>query len=288
MSIKNQLSIINVSQKYPDTLALDNINLELKPGVYGLIGANGSGKTTLIKVVTGLIKPTTGEVFYNGESIVDNEDYRSLIGLMPQNQRGYDNFTGYQLLWYMATLKGLDKNEALRNIEELIEVTSQQDFIHNKIKTYSGGMRQRLMLAQSLLGDPKIIFLDEPTAGLDPNERINIRNYISEFAKDRIVIIATHVMQDVESISNNIILIKDGQLQYVGSASEILDSINGFIFEKEIEYSEIKQYQKIYKVSNIIRIQDKVLIRFIDKSMGVNGAVSITPTLEEVYLHYLV
>lgn len=168
---------------------------------------------------------------------------------MPQSQRGYDNFTGYQLLWYMASMKNLDKEKAETNIKQLIEMASMESFIHTKIKTYSGGMRQRLMLSQALLGDPKVVYLDEPTAGLDPSERIKIRNYISQFAKSRIVIIATHVMQDVESIANEIILIKDGAIEYFGSVPDILASLDNIVYKQEIDFFEIETYQKNIKLA---------------------------------------
>lgn len=174
------------------------------------------------------------------------------------------------------------------NIDQLIAMTSMNDFIHDKIKTYSGGMRQRLMLSQSLLGDPKIVFLDEPTAGLDPNERIKIRNYISEFSKNRIVIIATHVMQDIESIAKEIILLKAGEIKYKGTIADILNSMNGLVYESEIDHREIKDYQSKYKVSNIIQKDATVIIKYITDIQTDEGAKLTQPSLEEVYLHYLV
>ena len=283
----NEIKISNISHSFGDNKVLSNINLTLKPGVYGFIGANGAGKTTLIRILCGLLKPSEGQILYNDETI-NNQKYRALVGLMPQSQRGYDNFTGYQLLWYMASMKNLDKEKAETNIKQLIEMASMESFIHTKIKTYSGGMRQRLMLSQALLGDPKVVYLDEPTAGLDPSERIKIRNYISQFAKSRIVIIATHVMQDVESIANEIILIKDGAIEYFGSVPDILASLDKIVYKQEIDFFEIETYQKKYKVSNIIQKEDKAIINYINDQQAEDDAVLIQPTLEEVYLYYLV
>lgn len=285
--MNSNLNVKSLFHNYGDNQVLSDIDITLSPGIYGLIGANGAGKTTMIKILTGLLKPSSGSVFYNDSSI-NSVDYRSIVGLMPQSQKGYDNFTGYQLLWYMATMKKIPKALAKDNIDQLISMTSMNDFIHDKIKTYSGGMRQRLMLSQSLLGDPKIVFLDEPTAGLDPNERIKIRNYISEFSKNRIVIIATHVMQDIESIAKEIILLKAGEIKYKGSIADILDSMNGLVYESEIDHREIKDYQSKYKVSNIIQKDAKVIIKYITDIQTDGGAKLTQPSLEEVYLHYLV
>lgn len=285
--MKNELILVDVSHQYGSINVLENISMTLRPGVYGLIGANGAGKTTLIKILTWTLKSTKGFVSYNNETIF-SKDYRSIVGLMPQNQKGYDNFTGYQLLSYMATMKELNKDEYVENINQLIKMASMESFIHNKIKTYSGGMRQRLMLAQALLGNPQVVYLDEPTAGLDPGERINIRNYISQFAKDRIVIVATHVMQDIESIANEIILLKKGKIDYIGNISSILNSISKYVYEKEISVTEIDDYQSKYKISNIIQKDSKLIIKFISEDDLEENARLIQPTLDEVYLHYLV
>lgn len=285
--MKNELKLVDVSHQYGSINVLENISITLRPGVYGLIGANGAGKTTLIKILTGTLKSTKGFVSFNNETIF-SKDYRSIVGLMPQNQKGYDNFTGYQLLSYMATMKELNKDEYVENINQLIKMASMESFIHNKIKTYSGGMRQRLMLAQALLGNPQVVYLDEPTAGLDPGERINIRNYISQFAKDRIVIVATHVMQDIESIANEIILLKKGKIDYIGNISSILTSISKYVYEKEISVTEIDDYQSKYKISNIIQKDSKLIIKFISEDDLEENARLIQPTLDEVYLHYLV
>lgn len=285
--MKNELKLVDVSHQYGSINVLENISITLRPGVYGLIGANGAGKTTLIKILTGTLKSTKGFVSFNNETIF-SKDYRSIVGLMPQNQKGYDNFTGYQLLSYMATMKELNKDEYVENINQLIKMASMESFIHNKIKTYSGGMRQRLMLAQALLGNPQVVYLDEPTAGLDPGERINIRNYISQFAKDRIVIVATHVMQDIESIANEIILLKKGKIDYIGNISSILNSISKYVYEKEISVTEIDDYQSKYKISNIIQKDSKLIIKFISEDDLEKNARLIQPTLDEVYLHYLV
>lgn len=282
--IKIQVEKINKS--FNNKTVIKNVSFKLDVGIYGLVGANGSGKTTLIKMITGLLEQDSGAVYYNGKNVIDNEDFRSVIGFMPQSSKGYSDFTGEQFLYYMASLKDLKKDNADEQIKTLVNVTNLENDIHKKVKEYSGGMRQRLMLIQALLGDPKVLILDEPTAGLDPLERINVRNYISEFAKGKIIIIATHVMQDIEAITKNLILLHNHEIKYFGDISSIITSMNGMVFEKRINHFDLEHYQENYKVSNIINDDEQYLIRYISKDRNDNN--SVTANLEEVYLHYLV
>lgn len=285
----DRLDIINVSKQYGDKIALDDVSCTLSYGIYGLVGPNGAGKSTFINIISTIIHQTKGEVMYNNEDISNlKQDYRMLLGIMPQNQKGYDGFSGYHFLLYIASLKGLKNKQAIEEINKLVNVVGLQNDIHRKIKTYSGGMRQRLMLVQALIGNPKIIILDEPTAGLDPLERIKVRNYISQFSKDRIIIIATHIMQDIESIADEIILVKKGRFVFAGKIDEALNSIRGKVYSKEIKEKELSKLQYKYKISNISKKLDGLIVRFVSDEPLDWARQEEKVNLEEVYLHYLV
>lgn len=282
-----QLEVINLTKKFHNHNAIESLSYIFHTGIYGLIGNNGAGKSTFIHMLSLILEPTEGEILYNGIPILKlGKEYRRLIGLMPQNQQGYAEFTGIQFLYYMASLKGMKKEQAEREINELIDVVSLNNSIHKKIKTYSGGMRQRLMFAQAMLNNPKILILDEPTAGLDPFERIKLRNYIRSIAKNRIVIIATHVMQDIEFIAEQILMLKDGKLIQAGSIEELINSVDFFVYEKIISTDSLIDYQRKYKVSKIAKSNKDISIRFISQNKELNHLV--VPNLEDIYLHYMV
>lgn len=279
------LKVENISKIFGKTRAVNKITINFKPGIYGLIGPNGAGKSSLINMLTTSIKPTHGSILFEDQDIkTQSKYYRSLIGYMPQNQQGYKEFSGLSFLYYMANLKGVPKDEAKVQIDKLVTQVGLVNSIQRKLKTYSGGMLQRVMFAQALLGDPKIVILDEPTAGLDPFERIKLRNYISQVAEGRIVLIATHVMQDIESIADRIILMKSGDIPFFGTGKELLDSIDGFVHEKEVSRDELQHYQSQYRISRVYKYDDNFLIRYLDdKHHG-----DITPTFEDAYIYYLV
>lgn len=281
------LELKRLSKTYRSVSALKDISLTFEPGIYGLIGPNGAGKSTMINLISTLIKPSFGTVLYNGKNVSKlGAEYRHLIGVMPQKTIGYDEFTGYAFLFYMAALKGLNRQQSRQQIHALIAQVSLDGSIHRKIKTYSGGMRQRLMFAQALLGDPQIVIFDEPTAGLDPYERTRMRHYISEISMNRIVLIATHVIQDIESIADKIVLISAGQIVRVESPEILVDSIRGLVYQETIPFEKYRMYQNHYKISQVTRTSHGMNLRYLceqplDKEL-------VTPNLEEVYLHYLV
>ncbi len=284
--MSNTIIVNEVSRSFNEVKALSDISLELKPGIYGLIGPNGAGKSTLIRLISTLDHASDGSITYNNKDIHELKDkYRNIIGLMPQNQRGYDLFSGFAFLHYMALLKGITKKDANKQIEQLVKQVSLEDSIHRKIKTYSGGMRQRLMFVQALLGDPKIVMLDEPTAGLDPYERIRLRNYISQIAHNRIVLIATHVMQDIESIVDTVILLKKGVVVFDGSGEELLDTITHKVFETKVEEEKLQWYQANYRVSRVYKYDNQYMIRYIDDTRT-DGI--LIPNFEDAYLYYMV
>lgn len=207
------LELCNIQKKYKDKLALDDVSLSLDHGIYGLLGPNGAGKSTLMNIITGNLQPTGGTVKWDGESLQSlGADYRSLLGYAPQQQGMYDTFSGRRFLSYMATLKGISKKDMPEGIERVLSYVNMTEAASRPIGTYSGGMKQRILIAQAVLGNPKLIVLDEPTAGLDPKERVRIRERISELAGDKIILVSTHVVSDIESIAKEIILIKSGTI----------------------------------------------------------------------------
>ena len=234
-----ELVLDRLTKQYSNKIAVDRVSARLKPGVIGLIGANGAGKTTLMRMICGILKPTGGTVtFKNGSQLdVSEEMYRDILGYLPQDFGYYPDFRGRDFLMYMAALKGLDMKTAKRKCDELLQIVNLENAADKKIKTYSGGMKQRLGIAQAVLNDPKILILDEPTAGLDPKERVRFRNLIAELGKDSIVILSTHIVSDVEHIADRILMMKDGQFIYDGECDEIGMDLEEFylrVFDREV------------------------------------------------------
>jgi ABC-2 type transport system ATP-binding protein len=220
--ISMELVIDRLSKQYKNKIAVDRISLTLQKGVYGLLGANGAGKTTLMRMICGILKPTSGTISFDGMDVTE-ENYRSILGYLPQDFGYYPEFTGEDFLLYMAALKGIAKLQAKRRAAELLQMVSLQDVAKKKIKTYSGGMKQRLGIAQALLNHPKLLILDEPTAGLDPKERVRFRNLIESLGNESIVLLSTHIVSDIEHIADRVIMIRDGQLIYNESAVNTSD-----------------------------------------------------------------
>lgn len=229
-----KLCIDRLTKQYENKIAVDRVSLQLTNGVYGLLGANGAGKTTFMRMLCGILKPTSGTVTFDGMD-VSSEEYRAELGYLPQDFGYYPDFNGMDFLLYMASLKGLTKTEAKRKSKKLLELVSLSDVAKKKIATYSGGMKQRLGIAQALLNDPKIIILDEPTAGLDPKERVRFRNLIKELGTESIVLLSTHIVSDIEHIADTVLMMKAGQIVFNGSADEIDDLEKFYLDEFEEE-----------------------------------------------------
>lgn len=275
------LTVKNVTKKYGNFTALENISLEFGNGVYALLAPNGAGKTTLIKMLATLLFPTEGEILYDGTDIISlDEKYRDLIGFLPQQFGYYKNYSPRQYLRYLAALKGLDKNTAEKRIADLLKLVGLEDNSDKKMKKFSGGMLQRVGIAQAVLNDPKILILDEPTAGLDPKERVRFRNIISSLAQDRTVILSTHIVSDIETIATKVIMFKDHRLLCCSTVEEICSALNG----------------KVYELDNRMKLGEKDL--FISERQDANctknrfvsenppeGAQSVAPNLEDVFLY---
>ncbi|MGL5650978.1 MAG: ABC transporter ATP-binding protein [Paraclostridium sp.] len=285
----NKLEIVNLTKSYKYKNANENINLVLESGVYGLLGPNGAGKTTLMKQVATLKQPTSGKILYNGKDINTlDENYRAIVGYLPQDFDAYKNFSAKDFLLYIGALKGMDKSMAKEKTDKLLKLVGLYEVRNKSISKFSGGMKRRVGIAQALLNDPKILILDEPTAGLDPQERARFRNLLSQIGKETIVILSTHIISDIESVAKETIMIKDGKVLLQGTHKEILDDMNGKVYSIKVKNeSEVYAIQNKYKVVNIQRGVDVIELRVISgNSITGFDAKSIEPRFEDVYMFY--
>lgn len=282
-----KLQLSELTKKYKDKLALDHITFSFTSGIYGLLGPNGAGKSTMMNLITDNISPTSGRILIDDRNIKDiDKEYRKLLGYMPQQQNFYPELTLLRFMYFIASLKGLNKHEAKLDIEYYLKMVNLYDVREKRIGTFSGGMRQRALIAQALIGNPKILILDEPTAGLDPKERIRIRNLISEVSRDKIVIIATHVVADVEFIAKEIIMLNSGVILKSGKPADLLAEINGKVWNIYISDREITEVNDKYKVSNISREGESVIARIVAESYEDKWeSETVRPDLEDLYLY---
>ena len=283
-----ELKTIGLTKKFGKKTAVNNLHLTLTNGVYGLLGANGAGKTTLMRLLCSLQTPTHGKILLDNKNILAlGEDYRSLLGYLPQHFGYYPDFTALDFLLYIAALKGLNEINAYKKSKELLESVGLSAESRHKIKTFSGGMKQRLGIAQAMLNNPRILILDEPTAGLDPKERVRFRNLISAFSKDRIVILSTHIVSDVEFIAEEIIMIKSGTIVHFGKPQEITAEINGQVWECIVPTSCAEKYAAAYNTSNLRVLNDcETILRMIGDHPPIANATQVPPNLEDLYLFY--
>ena len=280
------LVVNNVSKKYGSFYALKDINLEFNNGVYALLAPNGAGKTTLIKLLTTLIFPTSGEILYKGTDIVSLDgEYRDIIGYLPQDFGYYRNYTPRKFLLYLAALKGIKKEDAVEKVKEVLKVVSLENVENKKMKGFSGGMIQRVGIAQALLNDPKILILNEPTAGLDPKERVRFRNLLSDLSRDRIVIISTHIVSDIEFISNEVIMIKDHKILYKDSIENICSTLEGMVYETSMTFEESKEFRKKYILLSEKQDGGIMKARFISQGNNDEKWVRVNPNIEDVFLY---
>ena len=267
-----ELKAIQLTKQYGSKTAVNHLNLSLSNGVYGLLGANGAGKTTLMRLLCDIQTPTSGKITLDGKNIsVLGEKYRNLLGYLPQQFGYYPDFTAWDFLMYVAALKGLSEKQAHKKATELLEAVDLAEKRNLKIKTFSGGMKQRLGIAQAMLNNPRILILDEPTAGLDPKERVRFRNLVS----------------DVEFIAEDIIMMKDGQILHFGKTQEITTEIDGQVWECTVPTSRAEQYSETLNISNLRNIENNcTVLRVISEQSPMENAIKVEPTLEDLYLFY--
>lgn len=281
-----KLEVHAVSKKYPSKQALQDISFTLQNGVYGLVGPNGAGKTTLLSILVNTLDATSGYVMYDGKTTESNmEDYLGKIGYLPQYPKFYGSFRCIEFLRYMCMLKDIPKKQISEKIEYVLSICNLEKDKNRKIKEFSGGMRQRLGIAQAIINNPQLLILDEPTAGLDPMERIRFRNIISDLSTQRIVILATHIMEDVESIAQKVILIKAGILLGIKNTTQMLNELTDKVWIVKLPEEQVAAFKEHHIISNIAHEENVCQIRFLS-DMPVAGSIAAEPKLEEVYLYY--
>ena len=282
-----KLEFDDLTKEFGDFTAVNHINLTMTNGVYGLLGVNGAGKTTLMRMLCTLLKPTSGTICCNGKDIFNmDSEYRKLLGYLPQDFGFYPEFTVEDYLLYIAALKGIRPVVAKKRVKELISNVGLAKAAHKKMKKLSGGMKRRAGIAQAMLNNPKILILDEPTAGLDPNERIRFRNLISELSEDRLVLLSTHIVSDIEYIANEIWLMKDGEVLHKGSIEELINSMTETVWECLVPKNRVSDFMEKYKISNMKSEINQIMLRIISHEKPVENAMRVEASLEDVFLYY--
>lgn len=282
-----ELTISDLTKDFGSFRAVDQVTFTMHSGVYGLLGVNGAGKTTLMRMLTTLIHPTGGEIRWDGQDVFRMDSaYRKLLGYLPQDFGYYPDFSIYDYLMYIASIKGIRPAAAKQRALRLLKQVGLSQAGHKKMKTLSGGMKRRVGIAQAMLNDPKILILDEPTAGLDPNERIRFRNLISELSEDRIVLLSTHIVSDIEYIASEILLMKDGRITLSGTAEEVIASMPERVWLFSVPREQVDRYLAAYRVSNLKTTPAGATLRILSAECPAIGAVETAATLEDVFLHY--
>lgn len=282
-----ELQLQALRKEYGEKCAVNNVSANLAPGVYGLLAPNGAGKTTLMRMICGVLKPTSGSIRLNGKTVEQlGEQYYTHLGYMPQDFGFYPDFTAREFMLYMAAVKGLDKRLAKKRTENLLHMVNLSDVADKKIKSYSGGMKQRLGIAQAELNSPAILILDEPTAGLDPKERVRFRNLISDFAKEKIVILSTHIVSDVSYIADTILMMKQGRFLLQEPMSTVTDSIRGKVWELLVDERTAAEYSRKFSVVNLHHENNRVRLRMIEETAPGEDAQAVEPSLEDLFLYH--
>lgn len=285
----NKLEMLNVTKSYKHKNANENINLVLESGVYGLLGPNGAGKSTLMKQLVTVSSPTSGKILYNGKDIKSlDEEYRAIVGYLPQDFDVYKNFKAREFLLYMAALKGMDKQTSKKRVDELLKLVGLFEVSNKLVSKFSGGMKRRVGIAQALLNNPKVLILDEPTAGLDPQERTRFRNLLSQIGRETIVILSTHIISDIESVAKETIMIKDGKVLLQGTHKDILKDMEGKVYTINTKEEDlVYEIQNKFKVVSINRGMENISLRFISEAKPEYKGIEIAePKFEDVYMFY--
>lgn len=280
-----ELKIENLYKSYKKKEALKNINITMKPGTYELLGENGAGKSTLMRILTTTDFQTKGSVTFDGEDIVKlDEKYRDILGYMPQDYNVFPSFTAKDFLEYMGTLKGIEKDKLNKKIDEVLKFVNLEHVANKKVKSFSGGMKRRVGIAQAILNDPKILILDEPTAGLDPKERIRFSNIISAMSKDKIVILSTHILSDIEAIANDLIIIKSGEVVEADNIDNLVEKVRGKVFETVVNQDIFNKLNIERKVIHRKQEGENIRVRYVgDEYEGVINKL-LEPSLEDYYV----
>lgn len=280
------LKIENLYKSYRNKEALKNINITMKPGTYGLLGENGAGKSTLMRILTTVDFQSKGRVTFDGEDIVKlDEKYRKLIGYMPQDYNVFASFTAKDFLEYMGTLKNVPKSELNKKIPEVLEFVNLSHVANKKVKTFSGGMKRRVGIAQAILNDPKILIFDEPTAGLDPKERIRFSNIISSMSKHKIVILSTHIVSDIEAIANDVIVIKNGEIIQANKINTLVESVRGKVWEALVDQCVFDKLNSERQVIHRKQEGESIRVRYAGEEFKNINSKSLEPTLEDYYMY---
>lgn len=282
-----ELQFDRLTKEYGAKIAVDRVSAKLGPGVHGLLGANGAGKTTLMRMACGVLRPTSGEVRFNGRPIDQmGAAYRDLLGYLPQDFGYYPEFTALDFMEYLAALKGIARHEARERSHELLAAVGLAGEERRRIRTFSGGMKQRLGIAQAVLNDPEVLVLDEPTAGLDPKERVRFRNLIAGFAQDKVVLLSTHIVSDVESVADRILVMKAGGIAMEGTPAELVALAKGKVWEAGVPAPEAEALSVRLAVANVRYREDgAAIVRYVADTPEVPGSASVPPTLEDLYLY---
>jgi ABC-2 type transport system ATP-binding protein len=282
-----ELELKNVSKEFKGVHAVSDVSVSMRKGVYGLLGVNGAGKTTLMRMLCTLIRPTSGEITWEGKNILEmGAAYRDVLGYLPQDFGYYPELSISDYMMYIASIKGIRPMAARKRTKQLLGQVGMAKYEKRKMKTLSGGMARRIGIAQAMLNNPKILVLDEPTAGLDPNERIRFRNLISELSEDRLVLLSTHIVSDVEFIANQIMLMKNGELFYEGTTEELISSMDESVWHCTVPKNKANDFMARYLVGNVKTAPKGAELRILSKEPPMEGAVREEATLEDAFLLY--
>lgn len=285
--MQNEIQIQNLTKSYGRKVALNNVSLTISQGMFGLLGPNGAGKTTLMKVLTTLTPQTSGNVTICGIPVTEQNQIRQMIGYLPQDFSMYGNMSAYEALDYLAVLSGMHKKERQKKVPELLEKVNLNTQSKTKVKAMSGGMKRRLGIAQAIIHNPKVIIVDEPTAGLDPEERVRFRNLLSEIAKDRIVILSTHIVGDIEAVCEKIAVLKQGEIVFNGTVSELLQQVENKVYMIEAASAELPILKEKYLVTGILTSGSTAQVKIVSDTTPLTGAKLCKPDVEDAYLYLM-